>query len=518
MEFNPDTVQLLTEEEINAHSKAQWQKFYQNVEQLLKRHHPIEWSQMVANNFRDCRTDFERFAWRPPQHMLHSIEANAAYWRRQNHDPVTLERFKRVMGLYVRHDDPLQLSFAAKDVTHFAIVLDREQMEIQVHPSHQELARQELLFVHNDPIPRLSAALLQRYGVTPWQWLHLCERTFLLAFRDPESRVVGGVIAEFARKSLGLESIAGFIEQSVCTPDQLARNYRSIRSATPTHFHAFINSAFVEMPIIEFGGGRWLVPHPALVTQHMGRGMHRMFTELWQDTDDPSSAVLREEFANTVENHVCRILECCANKVALIAANRLRKMTPGKSCDFLLETRNAILLVESKGVLFTRRLLVPKWMQEDPSTDRIIGGCLQLRQTYEDLRCGGLNSLVTDRTKPVVSLIATYGKIPYANTDWYWNKVIAPRAELKGTPLAMPSCGLPSRPIVMNHETLEFFIIALNMLGMSPQQLLEEYAHHPSYLIGEWNNFLKLQLHGKEIDGLPCIDEAAARFYNSVSE
>ena len=97
--------------------------------------------------------------------------------------------------------------------------------------------------------------------------------------------------------------------------------------------------------------------------------------------------------------------------------------------------------------------------------------------------------------RPVVSIVATYRDIPYANSDWYLERVIRPRADLEGRPLPSDTFGLPSRPVVMGLEVLEMFIVCVNVLGITPLDLFREKEEHNQMSMGVWVNFLRRKLN-----------------------
>jgi hypothetical protein len=515
MEFNPKTVHLMTEEEINRHSRSRWEKLYQQVDGLLKRFTPLSWSQVVAWQFRMCKGDMKLLATRPPHFLLRSVEANAAYWRKQHHDPVTDKRFAQVMNAYIDHNDPLLLYFAAKDIVSMVLLLAREQFEIQVHPSNQEIARLWLMFIKRNPMPLSTAAFFDHFNITPTQWMQLCYATYSVASNDKDSRVSVQTVLEYAQGYLGVNAIDWFVKKSSWTPEQFGKNYTDVRKKTPTQFHSFIRSGFLQVPFIEFGDGRWLAPSVELIFRHMGNGLYRLFRELWE-SGITNASEMRQEFGVTCENHVARLLDSYKSKLVVLNESTLKPLASGKSCDFLLEASDSILLVESKSVTFERDLLFPKQMQEDVTTTRIIEGTEQLRETYEELIQGRFDSLISDHSKPVISVIATYGEVPYANTDWYFDRVIFPRAKERGKSVAPPTCGLPSRPIVLSHESIEMFIIALNTFGVTPAMLVAKREAEHFLASGEWNAYLRQRLQNVAIEVLPYVEAAAEEFYESL--
>ena len=510
MDISPENIQQMTEEEINAHSKAAWDAFYGSLGRLIGRYEPVTWTQHVAHQLRRLRDNPNLMGRVPPHILLRSIEANAAYWRNGNRYEFTPRRFHQVVVLYMDHNDPLLLSFAAKDMTAMLILFHREQFQLQVQYNIIEAVRIWIMFVENDPLPKTTLQLVERFGITPLQWVQLAYLTFAKAIADENSRLTFQNLVDTAKQIMPAEVVEKFARRTVWTVEELQKHYIGVRESTPKQFHAFIRSAFLERPGMDFGQGRWIVPDPVLTMNHMGAGLYRMLTEVWKTDHD-----LRSEFAASFEKYAALILDVCGRKLALHSENAIQKLANGKSCDFILETEDAVVLVECKGVAFQKDLLLAEVMQDDSSTARLIDAGEQLNQTYLDLQAGCFDTLIQNRSKPVVSLVVTYGTIPYVNSSWYLEKVIRPRAQRENRPLVSPTFGLPTRPVVMSVPVLEMFITTINTLGKSPDELVNEQEAHNELSMGEYENFLKRKLLEVKPDWFAFVEPAHERFVDS---
>src|SRR5947209_10790540 len=80
-------------------------KFYQELEAVLKRHQPIEYIPFAVSRLKEAvddrkKGDFAKWIQTPHHKIFHSIEANCAFARKHNRDPVNLNRLFRVMNVY----------------------------------------------------------------------------------------------------------------------------------------------------------------------------------------------------------------------------------------------------------------------------------------------------------------------------------------------------------------------------------------------------------------------------------
>ena len=504
----------LTEAEVNEHSKAAWAALYAEVERLAGRHEPKVWGEFVAEQFKRCIIRRDLYRSRPPHLMLRSIEANAANWKAGRAYDFNENRFLKVMRVYATHNDPLHLSFAAKDLTAFFLSMNREQIELQITYNQFEIGRMWLIYGSTHHLTGSAAEMKSRIGITPIEWLQLCYLSFILTAAHSNSKVPIHWLSKYVKGGIDEKAVAAFAERVSWTVERLAKHYRKVRIDTPIQFHSFIRSAFLESPMMNYEDGLLLAPDPVLNIACMGAGLYRLLGKIWKSRPE-----LREEFSVSVSHYIEQLLNQVRQKTSLSTDSQIERLSGGKGCDFILETENMLLLVESKSVAFERRLLFPEYMQHDSSTKQIIHAGEQLRATQDDIRNGLFDSIVTDRTKPMKFIIATYGDIPYANSEWYLRRVIIPSAESDESPLPSDTFGLSSSPVVMSLQVLEMFIVAVNSFNISPLDLFTEKADHDQLRMGVWGDFLrgKLNTIKSSLRAFDFIDRANEEFIATLS-
>lgn len=89
-----------------AAAKRRVTSYYEELERLLKRHDPLDLAPQFAIKLRATRTLTDKGLDHPPHFLLHAIEANLAYHRGQNRDPIPEERYRRILQTYVGFNDP----------------------------------------------------------------------------------------------------------------------------------------------------------------------------------------------------------------------------------------------------------------------------------------------------------------------------------------------------------------------------------------------------------------------------
>jgi hypothetical protein len=445
-----------------------------------------------------------------PHHLLHSIEANCVYARGQNRDSVDQNVIARVMNVYYLHRDPLQSGLLGDGkLDLFFLTMHREQIELQYSHSQDELARNQELFVSNNPIPKLSGEFLAERGLSFDVWIRLCFLAFVAANTNESRLFHRSALAECDFHTIPADQVESFLQLTSVTTRQIAERFRSMRDCTKPQFHSLIRPVFLQHPLIRLKQDIYLAPHPPLVLRHAGQGLYNAMKQL------PSFGA---EFGASVQRYVGKVLNCATRKLRAAGNLELEKLSPGKSCDFLVEFAESILLVESKATSFVAERLVENAILSDGSTAKIATGIEQLYTTAFDLHSGVFDSLGVDPAKPVVGIVVTFGEIPFANSSWYRDSFILKRAESKLRTPAYPSANMERWPLVMSLGTLELLLMNLNSFDAGITALCDEKDSEPYIKTGDWDQFLKSKLAENQprVKPLPFVAEQCGVFWDSL--
>lgn len=467
--------------------------FYAALEEKLKRFQPIDYSPFVAEQLEQVRLGNRRRAQLPPHFLMHSIEANCAYTRGQNRDPVTWNRFGRVINVYNDFPDPLQTVTIPENLDRFFLLLDRQQMQLQRTYSCSDMARLWQLFVADDPLPKATADFFRKYRINPMEWLQLSFLTCTAAQQKPQSMFAKTSVSNYEHVNISDDSVDAFFELASKTPQEIGERYKRVRRELKFPFHSLIRSVFLETPLIKFGDDSFYTPDFNLVLHHAGEGLYRAFSELPR---------FGAEFGERFQRYVRKVLDCC-EPLRLLVDSEIETLTARKSCDFLMETSDAIVLVECKAVAYTANMYSDEAIMNNNSTGKVAKALAQLYTTADDVAAGVFDRYDVDRRKPVVGIAVTFGEIPLANSEWYFNSFFLKRAAKQLKPAIYPSSAMPRRPFVISVGTLELLLMTTKTVGKTILELNDAKQTENYILVGDWDTFLNSKLSDSEREVKP---------------
>jgi hypothetical protein len=494
-------------------------RFYNSLEGVLKRHNPVEYILAMSYRLHECSQDPKRWRQTPPFRVVHSIEACCAYARGHSEDPVTLNRLFKAMNVYHEHSDPMQQDALGSGLLQFLLLAHREQMELQYSHSGNDFGRAMTLFAEPGALPRSSKAFNEKYGLTPFQWIKLCFLSATAAANHPAGLFPTSAVHNYVREA-GLQetlpdnSVAAFFALASRTPRQIGDRFREERKKLPLYLHSCIRSALLETPLIALGPDIQGKAHMLLLIRDImfrlgNDGLYRLMKGLDQ---------FDSEIGDGFGAYVGRVLQHFEGTIRLLGEAELEKAASGKSCDFLLELPDAVVLVETKAVSFVKTSLTDKSILEETSTRQIAKAVQQLYATAYDLKTGRLDHFRLDKSKPLIGIVVTLGEIPMVNLDWYFDTFIMALASPKLEPPVFPSDNLTRRPISMSARTFEQLVMACNALKTSPVALFDQkQTMHPA-MVGDWNTFLNqiVRDNEHEIRSLPFMRLQTARLMVSL--
>lgn len=254
---------------------------------------------------------------------------------------------------------------------------------------------------------------------------------------------------------------------------------------------------------------RIIAPHPHLVLRHARDGLYRLAQPL---------KLFDSEFSKSFERYVRTILASCQRVDRFLGEKDLQHVCKAKNCDFLLETADAIVLVECKACAYTVNLFTDGAILGHNSTAKVADGLAQLYHVAKDIEEGRPERLGIDCQKPVMGIVVTFGDIPSANSDWYFKRFFLQRAATKLDSSIYPSPRMKRRPLVISAEVLQQLVAVLNALQVSPIALYDEKESENYLIAGDWSAFLrkktaKLSAHEK---CLPFVVDHVHQFLQSL--
>jgi len=464
--------------------------YYDDLEKKVKRHLPRKYIIYIAERLTQCRRDLKEFTKTPPHNLLHSIEANCAYHKDGYDEPLSWNRFAKIMNLYHDYGDSPFLTYTIKEnPERFFLMMARQQFELQNTPSKSYMARVWSLFVNNPYTALLREESKKKFGISMEQWFHLAFLSWAAANQQDNCMFRKDIFLSCDFYNVTQDVIETFYRYTSLSIGQIKENYLSVRKQEERAFHFLIRSVFLARPIIDLEDGNMIAPYPNLIFINSGEGLLELVSSIKNYDVDISKSF---------EAYVEQLLKCLDNKIQIISSNELeavvKRTTRGKSCDFLVETDTEIILVECKATTFTAKMFTDNAILNNNSTSKIAKALVQLYTTAYDLSKGVFDALNIDKNKPTIGIVVTLGEIPLVNSEWYFNSFIIARADNKLTFPIFPSIAMKSEPISMSVDSFEKLITVLNNSKTNIMDLYEQKERKGYGTVGDWNSYLRSQL------------------------
>jgi hypothetical protein len=464
-------------------AKVRADTFYSGLERLLKRYDPRDFGPAMASMVFELIDKPNSWRHYPLHYLIHAIEANCAYHKPPRKREFTQRHINQVMNHYHGYYDPyLQYTLQElKSLEFFALAMARQQFPYQETPGMTELARCLLLFVQGDPLHNTGARFVSDYGFTMYDWVYMTSlvRAYVLDKRPPLTYPANYLDSEI--DSIPRSAVSPFLEMSSLSPGEVAAHYHAMRRGFPSYLHIFIPSVFLEYPLIAYDDGAYLAVHPTLLFRHTTNGLYRVCENM--DAD-----LFHSEFADSFERYVGKVLSQLANVNRVWTESEVQATSPGAACDYVVDHRDCILLVECKSARYSATLLTENAVAGDNSTGKVAEGFEQIHHTAHRLQAGELEPLLGSLAKPAYGFVVTFGDLRFANSPWYVQTFVIPRMHLSDHSQWPPP--LDTEPQVVSIDTLEDIVIALNLAGLSPPDLIEQKLSQRFNEVGDWPQYL----------------------------
>jgi len=503
----------LTEEEAIRDTIFIVKDFYDELRKKLKKLPPRTYIPYCSKIMSQNSGDMKKLSQMPPHNLIHSIEANCAYHRNCYTEEVDWNKFRKIVNGYHAFNDTPFLHYTIQEkAERFLLMMERQQIELQQRASGVFLARVWSLFVNNSHMGKLSERFQEVHGFTLEQWFHLLFVSWVGAINENTHRFKSDILLNCEFYKVSQEVANAFYKHISLTVEQVKKSYIELRKNVKPELHFLIRSILINNPIINLGDGTMIAPHPDLIFLYSSHGTIELIKAV-----DGSEASLAKSF----EEYTEKVIGCLDNGVKISTNNQLVRLAKGKSCDFLIETKNEILLVECKATTFTAKTFTENAILKTNSTGKIAKALTQIYTTAYDLGNKTFDSLLIDKAKSkskrVMGIVVTLGEIPLANFEWYFNSFILPRAKEKEsltTPI-YPSEFMLQEPIIMSIETFERMVVVMNNTRLDLMDLYTKKEEEGIAKTGDWNTFLESNLKS-EYELLPIVDENKSRFFDSM--
>jgi hypothetical protein len=187
----------------------------------------------------------------PPHRIIHSIEANCAYWKQGYREPVTRQSVARIMNVYHSFTDPYQFNTISESLDRTFLLMHREQIYLQKRASWAHLLRSWVLFVHDGSMEKSSQEFYFHFGINMDQWIKVCFLCWVISVHEGG----GSFIVNFKDSpNIGITQtiFETFLKFSSRSPEDVGHYFLDMRKNEPYEFHSLIRSCFFETPIVKF--------------------------------------------------------------------------------------------------------------------------------------------------------------------------------------------------------------------------------------------------------------------------
>lgn len=498
---------MLSKEDSHKKSpKVAFLELYDSLERKLKRHAPRDYITWMSKRLAESWLDDKKFIQIPPHRLIHSIEANCAYWKTGYRDPVTPNTVAKIMNTYSNFVDTYQLNTISESLERFFLLMHREQIPLQKRASWANFLRSWVLFVQYNSMAESRRKFHSHYGITMDQWLKVCFLCWTISLQEAGGSFLV-VMIENPKIDISQETLECFLRHSARSPEEIGYYFIDMRKNEPYEFHSLIRSCFFETPIVKFSDASIIVPHTHLLFLHAGEGLYRLAQTL---------GVFATEFSDSFEAYIRRVLDSLQGIISIIDSRVMESTATGKSCDFLIETEDTVILVECKACSFTANRLTNTAIENNNSTGKVAKGLVQLYASAKDLENGRFEKLGIDHNKTTIGIVVTFGEIPSANSKWYFEEFFLKRADKKLNEVIYPSKQMTRRPIVIDISGFERLVVTLNSDKRKLQDLYDKRETDGYHVTGDWGTWLASQHDSQRSELPPFLQEAKAAFLNDL--
>jgi hypothetical protein len=338
------------------------------------------------------------------------------------------------------------------------------------------------------------------------QWVKVCFLCWMISYKEAGGSFLVKLV-ENPKIMISQETLENFLKYSARSPEEIGHYFLNMRKYEPYEFHSLIRSCFFETPIVKFSDGSIIVPHTHLLFFHAGEGLYRLAHTL---------DMFADEFSDSFVGYIRKVLNSLEGVTNIIDSKKMENTATGKSCDFLVETKNTIILIECKACSFTANRLTNNAIENNSSTGQVAKGLVQLYASAKDLENGRLEKFGINRNKTTMGIVVTFGEIPSANSEWYFEEFFLKRADKKLNEVIYPSKQMTRRPIVLDISGFERLVVTLNSDRRTLQDLYDKKQTEGYHTTGDWGIWLASQCDSGCLEPPPFLQDAKTEFLNDL--
>jgi hypothetical protein len=163
----------------------------------------------------------------------------------------------------------------------------------------------------------------------------------------------------------------------------------------------------------------------------------------------------------------------------------LQRVSPGRACDFVVETIDSVILIECKASRYTSKVVFAGSIERDTCTDQITEACAQVVDTASR-RKDWAQKVGISNTKPLCGMIVVLDNFPFPNDPQLWHTSILPKIDQPV--LATDGGPFDFLPQVQTATSLEFLAELQVLTGKTFCSLCNDKLSEPHF--SDWREWL----------------------------
>jgi hypothetical protein len=486
--------------------------FYDALEKACKRHRPENYIRWMTQRLSVMEGDASLMRQTPPHVVLHSIEANCAFWKTGYDEPVQWDNVLRIMNVYHGLERPWDEGVIGENIDRWFAYQYRIQIVPQMGASREGLARACKLLVAAKSMQPLIPTFGDKYGLTPMQWIQFCFLTWTAVSQNANHTITEQTFTNcdfFKMEPSQVQSFLGLAGVSVA---EIKTEFLRRRRELKPHLQFALPSILAQRPLVAVRDNAYVCPHPNLLFGLSEEGLYRLYKSL-----DGFGDCIGPAFEEYAEDLLKLIPDC----QRLVGSKALENASNRKSCDFCIETGDAVVMVECKAVSFVSQELTDAALMDTGYTTRVAEAVLQIHQTAQDIASGLLDCLQIDGEKLRIGIIVTFGRFSAVNSPWYVEEILKAKVRSKAKGASQEPKTEVVGPFVVSVEGLESLATLLYNGVTTLRELVDERVESSYHTMGSWDTFLDNKLHdemrrGNRLKSPPFIQKQLDDFFGSL--
>ncbi|TKJ36596.1 hypothetical protein CEE37_15055 [candidate division LCP-89 bacterium B3_LCP] len=485
-------------------SKSLAWKFIEEVESVVKKLNPYYYALFAKKRLIRSLSDIKYAIKSPPHFILNSIEFCCAFHRKTHSNHTDEKKFFEIMRIFKQYKDPFVEFASLKDIDYALSYQMCLQLPIQHVYGRYDIARGLAIFHNNDPIPLCAESFMEKFGysIRDWFYMHWIIHAIQFDSRNLNNVFSDSFLLNANISSLPKDSVKPFLKFiSIDVPE--IKTIINKRKISNPHLILSYPSIFIEHPVIHFDNGKYMVVHDEYLLNNSWAGLIKIMRQ-WEE--------FSSEMKGSFHAYVKRVTRDILPDTIIHGDREIEKLSLGRSCDFIFEFKDCILLVECKSIIYAKELFTEEAKKHDTSAHKIVDGIIQIISTANNIRNGRYGELFEGSGKDLYAIILTFGYIPSANSDEFWNSIITPALTAKDSHHDKSISVLKYKPQIFDIRSYEWLLLIAATKSGEISKILDEKLIEPYHTVGDWPLYLERKLPREY--NIKFLDNILENFFN----